>query len=68
MPIGRIRWYDRKRGYGFIERPDGRDLYFHATGLGTTAHAALIERGAVTFDLAPGRRGEKAVCIEAADV
>jgi CspA family cold shock protein len=67
MPTGKIRWYDRSRGFGFLERDgDGAEVFFHASGLTETGQATIAERGRVSFDLAPGKRGDKAVNIMAA--
>lgn len=65
MLTGRVRWYDRQRGFGFLLRDDdGTDIFFHATGLTVTAQVAIAERGRVIFDLAPGKRGDKAINIQ----
>jgi cold shock CspA family protein len=70
MPEGRIRYYDRERGFGRIW-PDGaskRDrLHFHFSDVRPSAIDTLIEGGRVTFDLAPGKRGVKATNIESAE-
>jgi CspA family cold shock protein len=65
MPTGRIRWFDHARGYGFLQRDDDHaDVFFHVSGLSETGQAAIVERGRVTFDVAPGKRGDKATNIE----
>ena len=69
MPTGRIGWFDQARGYGRIHPTGGtkKDLvHFHITDIQESAHAALLQRGFVTFDIASGKQGPKATNIEAA--
>ena len=59
-PAGRVKFYDAKRGYGFVERQGEDDLFVHASGL-IGAPAAILEEGqAVTFEVGRGRRGAEA--------
>lgn len=55
---GVIKWFDRKKGYGFIQGEDGKDYFVHHTSLGqgTFVH----ENDAVTFEPAETERGNQA--------
>jgi cold shock CspA family protein len=56
---GRIKFYDTKRGFGFIARKGGADLFVHHTALDVPGHR-LKEGQPVAFAIEPGRRGEEA--------
>ena len=57
------RFYDR--GFGFIVRPDGCDLWFHiADSPGIEDENKLVAGAPVTFDVVTGKRGPVAVCVE----
>jgi CspA family cold shock protein len=58
-PSGTVKWYDPKKGYGFIERPGEADLFVHHTNLDDTV-GRLEEGEHVEFEIGPGRRGEEA--------
>ena len=66
MPIGKVKWYDPDRGFGFISNPDGEDCYVSKTVLphGVTE----LHRGQrVDFDFASGARGPQALRIKILD-
>jgi superfamily II DNA/RNA helicase/cold shock CspA family protein len=56
---GHIKFYDTKRGFGFIARPGDADLFVHHSALDVPGHR-LREGQAVAFAIRPGRRGEEA--------
>jgi CspA family cold shock protein len=58
---GAMKWYDGTRGFGFVTCDDGRDVFVHHTGLATKGFAKPTEGQRVTFDIANGKRGLKAV-------
>jgi CspA family cold shock protein len=61
---GTVKWYDEKKGYGFITCDDTRDVFVHHTGLNTRGFGKLNEGQRVTFDIARGERGLKAINVE----
>ena len=64
MATGTVKWFDSKKGYGFIERDDsGADLFVHHSAITGTGYKTLETGNKVTFDVVPGKKGEKAVNV-----
>ena len=63
MPTGKVKWYDSDKGYGFLARDDGGEVFVHSTALpaGTTA---LKQGQRVEFGVAEGRRGVQALQVK----
>jgi superfamily II DNA/RNA helicase len=59
-PSGTIKWFDAKKGFGFIERAGQRDVFVHFSEIEGDGYRRLEEGQVVEFDLAPGRKGEQA--------
>ena len=66
-PVGTLKFFDTKRGFGFIDRGTGTDLFVHHSGLDVAGHR-LSEGALVEFDIEPGRRGEEARNVRLARV
>ena len=66
MPIGKVKWYDPDRGFGFISNPDGDDCY---VGKSVLPHGVTeLHRGQrVDFDFASGARGPQALRVKILD-
>jgi CspA family cold shock protein len=62
VPTGKVKWYDSDKGYGFLARDDGGEVFVHSTALpaGTTA---LKQGQRVEFGVAEGRRGVQALQV-----
>lgn len=63
---GKIRKLIRGRGYGFIEAEDGREIFFHETGLEDIEFDLLQEGQQVEFDVEQGPKGPRAVSVKLA--
>ena len=63
MPIGRIKWFNDKRGYGFIEQDDGNDIFMHHSAIQGQGVQSLSEGDEVQFEIEQGPRGPKAVNV-----
>ena len=60
MAEGIVKWFDDKKGFGFIEQEDGPDVFVHHSGIDMPGFMALYEGDRVTFDVEEGRRGPAA--------
>ena len=60
MPIGTVKFFNTEKGYGFLSRPDGDDVFVHYSNVEGTGFRTLEEGQQVEFDIAPGRKGEEA--------
>jgi CspA family cold shock protein len=60
MTNGIVKWFDDKKGYGFIENEEGGDVFVHHTGISGSGFKTLSEGDQVTFEVEQGNRGPKA--------
>ncbi len=63
MHKGKIKKLVRDRGFGFISDTDGREMFFHQTGLVETSFNALNEDQEVEFDVEKSDKGPRAINI-----
>lgn len=59
MPTGKVKWYDAEKGFGFLSREDGDDVYVRASSL-PTGVTTLKAGTRVEFGILSGRKGEQA--------
>ena len=62
MPTGKVKWYDADKGFGFLTRDDGGEVFVHSTAL-ESAGTALKPGQRVEFGIAEGRRGTQALQV-----
>ena len=60
---GTVKWFDVKKGYGFITDEEGKDIFVHYSGIACEGFKTLEEGKAVEFDLADGAKGKQAVNV-----
>jgi len=61
---GKVKWFKRKKGYGFIEREDkGKDVFVHSSAA-QAADLQLNEGDQLTFDIETGEKGPSAVNLQ----
>jgi CspA family cold shock protein len=60
---GIVKWFNEKKGYGFIEQNGGPDVFVHHTGINATGFKSLQEGERVTFDIEQGQKGPAAVNV-----
>lgn len=63
MASGTVKWFNASKGYGFIEREDGQDVFVHHTGINMSGFKTLNEGQEVTFDIEQGQKGPAAVNV-----
>ena len=63
MASGTVKWYNDKKGYGFIKNDDGGELFFHRSAIKEAGFKTVEEGDRVTFDIQQGDRGLKAVNV-----
>ena len=62
---GRVKWFNERRGYGFIEQADGDDLFVHYSAIQTEGFKTLEEGQEVEFDIVDGPKGLQAANVTA---
>lgn len=63
MANGTVKWFNEKKGYGFIEQEDGPDVFVHHSGINATGFRTLHEGDHVTFTVEQGKKGPAAVNV-----
>ena len=63
MANGTVKWFNEKKGYGFIEQEDGPDVFVHHSGINGSGFKSLREGDKVTFDIEKGPKGPSAVNV-----
>ena len=64
---GKVEWFSRAKGYGFIRRDGGGELFVHHTGIRGTGFRALESGERVTFEIGVGPKGDQAEDVVAVD-
>ena len=57
---GRVKWFDEKKGFGFIEREDGNDVFVHFKAINGSGYKTLTEGQEVQFEVEQGQKGPQA--------
>jgi CspA family cold shock protein len=60
VATGTVKFFNAEKGYGFISREKGADVFVHFSNIQGTGYRSLQEGQHVEFDVAPGRKGEEA--------
>lgn len=63
MNNGTVKWFNTEKGFGFIEREDGSDVFVHFSGIAGEGYKTLEEGQKVDFDITEGQRGEQATNV-----
>lgn len=60
MATGTVKFFNAEKGYGFISREEGDDVFVHYSNIQGSGYRSLTEGQQVEFDVGPGRKGDEA--------
>lgn len=64
MARGKVKWFDAKKGYGFIEKDGGGDVFVHFSAIKADAgYKTLAEGAVVEFEVVDGKKGPQATNV-----
>ncbi len=65
MATGVVKWFNERKGYGFIEQEEGPDVFVHHSGINASGFRSLNEGDKVSFDIeaGQGQKGPRAVNV-----
>ena len=66
MEQGTVKWFNAEKGFGFIEREDGEDVFVHFSAIQSDGFKSLDEGQSVTFEIEQGQRGLQATNVQKA--
>ena len=63
MEQGKVKWFNAEKGFGFIERENGDDVFVHFSAIQTDGFKSLDEGQEVSFEVEEGQRGPQATNV-----
>ena len=63
MAIGTVKFFNAQKGYGFISREGGSDVFVHFSNIEGTGYKSLEEGDQVEFEIGPGKKGDEALKV-----
>ena len=61
---GKVKWFDGKKGYGFITAENGKEIFVHFSGIAKDGFKALNEKQEVEYELGEGSKGIQAINVK----
>ncbi len=65
MSEGKVKWFNERKGFGFIEQEGGSDIFVHFSAIQSSGFKTLAEGQRVSFDVAQGKKGLEAENVRA---
>jgi CspA family cold shock protein len=65
MTKGTVKWFNEKKGFGFLSQEDGDDVFVHYSSIQNSGFKSLTEGQSVEFDVQDGPKGPQAVNVRA---
>ena len=62
---GTVKWFNGKKGYGFISDMDGKDLFFHFSALQMDGYKTIDQGAEVEYEVTEGEKGPQAINVKA---
>ena len=63
MTIGTVKFFNAQKGFGFISREDGADVFVHFSNIDGSGYKSLEEGQSVEFEIGEGRKGDEALKV-----
>jgi len=63
LTTGTVKWFSNEKGYGFLERSDGEDVFVHFSAVVGDGYRTLTEGQQVEFDIVDGPKGKQAANV-----
>jgi CspA family cold shock protein len=63
MVDGTVKWFNESKGFGFISRDNGDDVFVHYSSISGNGFKSLLEGDSVSFEIEDGPKGPKAVNV-----
>jgi CspA family cold shock protein len=63
MANGTVKWFNERKGFGFIEQEDGADVFVHHSAINADGFKSLNEGDRVSFDIEQGQKGPAAANV-----
>lgn len=63
MTKGTVKWFNERKGFGFLSRDDGDDVFVHYSSIQSTGFKSLTEGQSVEFEVQDGPKGPQAVNV-----
>ncbi len=64
MQVGKVKWFNDAKGFGFIETSEGKDIFVHYSAIEMEGYKSLSEGQSVMFDVVQGNKGPQASNVQ----